>query len=374
MPPGSSAIAKAGRENFSFRRDATRPTTPGCQPSDGGDDDGAFVFQAKRSQRLGFRLRFGHLLDYAALGVEPIELGGDPGGFRYIAFQQQPHPEIGAADPPAGIDARSQHETEMPGFGRAVQPRHIHKRGEADVIAAPHRDQALRHEGAVEPGQRRDIGNGAERDEVQHAEQIRLGHFAAPEPARPQFPVDRDQRDQHEADRGEIAQSREIVGPVRIDQRLDLGQFVAALVMIDHDHRHPEPPRFGQRLETGGAAIHRHQQRGALAREHPDRLGVGTVAFKNAIGNMDQRVEPAMPQVPRQQRRRGCAVDIVVAEDRHLSRGTIAASAMRLAAASISVMVWGSGIILRMVGSRKSSTASISTSRPASTRASISGN
>ena len=28
MPPGSSAIAKAGRENFSFSRDATSPTTP----------------------------------------------------------------------------------------------------------------------------------------------------------------------------------------------------------------------------------------------------------------------------------------------------------------------------------------------------------
>ncbi|AMA56856.1 hypothetical protein [Bradyrhizobium sp. CCGE-LA001] len=25
---------KTGRENFSFRREATRPTTPGCQPSD----------------------------------------------------------------------------------------------------------------------------------------------------------------------------------------------------------------------------------------------------------------------------------------------------------------------------------------------------
>ena len=33
-PPGSSAMAKAGRENFSLSRDATRPTTPGCQPSD----------------------------------------------------------------------------------------------------------------------------------------------------------------------------------------------------------------------------------------------------------------------------------------------------------------------------------------------------
>src|SRR5439155_760250 len=33
MPPGSSAIAKAGRPNFSLSLPATMPTTPGCQPS-----------------------------------------------------------------------------------------------------------------------------------------------------------------------------------------------------------------------------------------------------------------------------------------------------------------------------------------------------
>ena len=65
------------------------------------DDHRALVFQPERGQRLGFGLRLRHLLDDAALGVEAIELGGDPRGFRDVAFQQQPHPEIGAPDPPA---------------------------------------------------------------------------------------------------------------------------------------------------------------------------------------------------------------------------------------------------------------------------------
>ena len=71
----------------------------------------------------------------------------------------------------------------MPGFRRAVQPRHIHHCGVADMVAAAHRDQALGDEGAVEAGQRRDIGHGAERYMVQHAEQIRLGHLRIPEAA-----------------------------------------------------------------------------------------------------------------------------------------------------------------------------------------------
>ena len=114
------------------------------------DDDRPLVLETERRQCLGFRLRLGCLLDHAALGVETIEFGGDPRGLRNIAFQQQPHAEIGAPDPAAGIDARPQHEAEMPGLRRTVQPRHIHQRGMADMIAPAHRDQAFGNEGAIE--------------------------------------------------------------------------------------------------------------------------------------------------------------------------------------------------------------------------------
>ena len=186
------------------------------------------------------------------------------------------------------------------------------------MIAAAHRDQAFCHKGPVESDQRRDVGDGAERDVMQHAEQIRFRPLWGPEAAGAQFAIDRDQRDQHETDRGEIAEAGEVVRPVRIHQRLDLGQFIAALMVIDDDDRHAEPPRFGQRLEAGGAAIHRHQQRGALAGEHVDRFGVGAVAFENPVGNVNQGIEPAMAQVPGEQRRRGGTVDVVIAEDRDL--------------------------------------------------------
>ena len=77
----------------------------------------------------------------------------------------------------------------------------------ADMIAAPHRDQALCNKGAVEPGQWRDIGDGTERDVMQHAQEIRLRHFPGPESAFTQFPVDRDQRHQHQTDRGKMAEA-----------------------------------------------------------------------------------------------------------------------------------------------------------------------
>jgi len=45
---------------------------------------------------------------------------------------------------------------------------------------------------------------------------------------------------QHQADGGEIAETGEIIRAVRIHQRIDLGQFVAGLVMVDDDDGHTE--------------------------------------------------------------------------------------------------------------------------------------
>ena len=87
---------------------------------------------------------------------------------------------------------------------------------------------------------------------------------------------------------------------------------------------------------AGRAAIDGDQQLGAALGERADRLDVRPVAFENPVGNMDDRVEPAVAQIAREQRRRGRAVDVVVAEDRD-ALAALTASARRAAAASMSV-------------------------------------
>ena len=103
-----------------------------------------------------------------------------------VLFQQQPHAEIGAADAPAGIDARAEQEAEMPGLGRTGQPRHVHQRGRAEMLAPAQRDQALGDEGAVEALERHHVGDGAERDQMQRGQQIGLRPRSRPEIARAQ--------------------------------------------------------------------------------------------------------------------------------------------------------------------------------------------
>ena len=133
----------------------------------GGDHHRALLLDAERGHRLGFGLRQRFQLDRLALAIEPVELGGDLRRLDRIVFEQQPHAEIGAADAAAGIDARAEQKAEMPGFGRAGQPRHIHQADMPGALAPAQRDQTLGDEGAVEPDQRHHVGDGAERDVVE---------------------------------------------------------------------------------------------------------------------------------------------------------------------------------------------------------------
>ena len=139
-----------------------------------GHHHGALLLQAERGHGFGFRLRHGRKLDLLALAVQAVEFAGDARRLARVLLQQQPHAEVGAADAAAGIDAGPEQEAEMPRLGRPRQPRGVHQRGQADLIAAAQRDHALGDEGAVEAGERHHVGDGAERDQMQQRQQVRL--------------------------------------------------------------------------------------------------------------------------------------------------------------------------------------------------------
>ncbi len=171
----------------------------------------------------------------------------------------KPHTQIGAPDAAAGINARAQQKAEMPRLGRPGEPRGIHQRGQAHLIAAAQRNQAFRDESAVKALERHHIGNGAERDQMQQRQQIGLRPRRRPEIAGAQRARERDQRDKYKTDRRQMAKAGQIVGAVRIDDRDRRRQFLVGLVMIDHDGVEAELLGLGERLQAGGAAIDRDQ-------------------------------------------------------------------------------------------------------------------
>ena len=150
---------------------------------------------------------------------------------------------------------------------------------------------------------------------MQQRQQVGLAARGGPELELAQFARQRHQREEHQADGGEMAEARQIVGAVRIDDRNRRRQLLVGLMMIDHHRVEAELLGFTERFQAGGAAIDGHQQLDAALGEGADRVDVRPVAFENPVGNMHQRIEPAVAQIAREQRRRSGAVHVVVAED-----------------------------------------------------------
>ncbi len=86
--------------------------------------------------------------------------------------------------------------------------------------------------------------------------------------------------------------------------------------MVDHHHRLSKSPGLGERLDARGAAIDRDQERRSLRGQCSHRFGVGAITLEQPVRNVDQGIEPAMAQMPREQGGRRCAVDVIVTEDR----------------------------------------------------------
>ncbi len=57
------------------------------------------------------------------------------------------------------------------------------------------------------------------------------------------------------------------------------------------------------------------RQLDAALGEGADGVHIRTVAFENPVGNMHDRIEPAVPQIAGEQRRSGGAVYVVIAEN-----------------------------------------------------------
>ena len=115
---GLERDGKSGAAEFFLQPRRDQADDAGMPAFGGGHDNRALFLDAERRTRLGFGLRQRLLLDRLAFVIEPIELGGDFGGFDRIVLDQKPHAEIGAADAAAGIDARPEQEAEMPRFRR----------------------------------------------------------------------------------------------------------------------------------------------------------------------------------------------------------------------------------------------------------------
>ena len=198
----------------------------------------------------------------------------------------------------------------------AAQARRQRERREARIAPARRDLQPLGDQGAIEPGQRHHVAHGAERHQIEPAPEVRLGP-AREMAARAERAVERHDDQERHPDRGQVARRAHLVAAVRVDHRECLRQALLGGVVIDHDHLQAALGGERQRLEGGGAAVERDHQPAALRGEALERLRIGAVALEQAIGHVDDGLAADRLQIAREQRQRGRAVDVVVAEQAH---------------------------------------------------------
>ena len=137
MPPGSSAIAKAGRPKRSFSRAATSPTTPGCQLAAAVTTTAPFSSMPSAAIASASASASIALLDRLALAVEPVELGGDARGLdRVVRRSSSRTPRSARPMRPPALMRGPSRKPRCHGSGGPVEPRRVHQRGEADTARA----------------------------------------------------------------------------------------------------------------------------------------------------------------------------------------------------------------------------------------------
>ncbi len=292
------------------RHNAGRPVVAVLEAARDDADDAGMPALARRENEPAHRRALDrchrlcqHLrLDRAALGVERVEMRGKLARLDRIVGRQEPRAEIGLADAATGIDTRAQDEPRMVSIELLADPGRVAQRGETDIAAPAHHLEPLRHQRAVDAGERHDIANRAERHEIEPLHQI--GLLPALIPARlAQRAIDASDEEKGHAHRGQHAMRAFLVEPVGIDHRERARQRGIAQMMIDDDDIESRIAGNAERRLRGDAAIDGDDDARALLFQLQQRGRVGPITFALAIGDIDGRLAvDGLKKAPQQRR------------------------------------------------------------------------
>jgi hypothetical protein len=254
-------------------------------------------------QRLG--LEADARLHVPALRVDRVELHRDLAGAFGVGGEQQLEPGVGAVEPPGGVEPRREAEADRPLVDAAgVDPRDVHQRLQPGLACARQPPQPGADEPPVLAGERDDVGDRGERDQVE----VLVDGVRA-------LPRARHQRLRELVGDAGRAQVRAEVAPdPRVHDR-GLGQRAVGargVVVGDHD-LHPGSARGGDLLDRGDRAVDRDQQLRPARGEALDRGSGQAVAVVDPARQVPVDVGPEGAQRAHEDRGRGDAVDVVVA-------------------------------------------------------------
>ena len=158
---------------------------------------------------------------------------------------------------------------------------HLKQRREARALPPRQHLQPLGHQRAVEAGQRHDVTDGGQCDEIEQIEQGRLG-ATGKEAGAAQLPVQGHAGEESDPGSAKLTEAGRAIKPVRVDHGGNRRRHAFGLVMIQHDHVGP-PFGGSQRLMGSDAAIDADDQCRTAIAKPSDRRGVRAVAFLQPV-------------------------------------------------------------------------------------------
>ena len=132
----------------------------------------------ERRLGAGERILQHALLDRLTLGVEQLQPLGDSARLDVVVRGEQLRAEARSTDASASVDAWAEDEAERIGGRRRIDASDIRERAQAGIIPEPQHLESLGDESAVRLSERDHVAHRGERNEIEQAEQIRLGATA----------------------------------------------------------------------------------------------------------------------------------------------------------------------------------------------------
>ena len=279
-PPAGGGARPAG-----WRRCRRRP---GCQPAPAATSTGSSARELRLDRAL--RRLEQAALDRLALGVERVQLAREVGRLLGRVGREQAGAEVGAADPPAGIDPRAEREAELARVG---------DRGEAGSLRRARRGPAGRAARATfrpwwTKARLRPVSGTTSQTvpSATRSSQPSSGGSgrAAKAPRARRTRVTATSTTKVTPDRGQMLERARLVDPVRVDHGQGRRQPLLGRVMVDHDHLEPEPRPHGPAARTRWCRCPASPPAGSRWRASSlEHARVGAVAVPQPVGDLGSR-------------------------------------------------------------------------------------